>query len=103
MLVAMREVWEETGDRARPVSARSFSIESLCVAPHIKRGAYVSAHIHMNVTFLMEADPNSPPRVKPDENSAVMWMPFEKIDQYCSEVGMLEIYRKLMWRARQIP
>jgi len=102
MSVAVREAREETGVIARPVSQKPVSIESLCVAGHIKRGRYVSSHIHMNVTYLLEADPQAPARIKPDENSGVMWVPFEEVNGRVSEDDMRPIYAKLIERARQI-
>ena len=102
LAVAVREVEEETGVTARPVSKDPVSIESLCVAAHIKRGMYVSSHIHMNVTYLLEADPNAPARIKPDENSGVMWVPFEEVNARVTEDEMRPIYAKLIERARRM-
>ena len=55
--VALREAQEETGVRPRPVLERPFSLETLCVEGHVKRGRFVSPHLHLNVTYLLEADP----------------------------------------------
>ena len=74
LAVSMREVREESGLTAvRPVSPHIYSLEILTVDGHEKRGAYVSSHLHLNVTYLLEADPAAPVRRKPDENSAVAW------------------------------
>ena len=100
--VAIKEVREETGVEARPVSDKPISIESLNVVSHIKRGKFVSSHIHMNVTYLLEADPAAQARMKPDENSGVMWIPFEEVESKVSEEAMKPIYRKLMERARSM-
>lgn len=102
LAVAMREVEEETGVKAAPVSEEPISMESLCVLAHIKRGRQVSSHIHMNVTFLLEADPHAPIRQKDDENSGVMWVPFDEVCAKCSEPSMRPIYQKLMDRARLV-
>lgn len=72
--VAMREVREESGlEEVRPLSRDLYSLEILTVDGHEKRGRYVSSHLHLNVTFLLEADPAAPVRCKPDENSLVGW------------------------------
>ena len=72
--VAIREVREESGVRAvRPLYDAPFSVESLTVDGHTKRGRYVSSHIHLNVTYLLEADDSGHTAAKPDENSAVGW------------------------------
>ena len=59
-------------------------------------GAYVSSHLHLNVTYLLEADPAAPVRRKPDENSAVAWFGLEEAVAASSEPWFRErIYRKL--------
>lgn len=37
------------------------------------RGAYVPSHLHLNVTYLLEADEEERLRLKEDENSGVAW------------------------------
>ena len=77
LAVSMREVREESGLTAvRPVSPHIYSLEILTVDGHEKRGAYVSSHLHLNVTYLLEADPAAPVRRKPDENSASLALSF---------------------------
>ncbi len=72
--VALREVCEESGIvRVRPLSPEIFSMEALTVDGHVKRGEYVSSHLHLNFTYLLEADEDQPLRVKADENSNVRW------------------------------
>ena len=74
LAVALREAREETGiARIAPVRRDIYSIEVLPVNSHIKRGQFVAAHLHLNATYLLEADDAQPLRPKPDENSAVGW------------------------------
>lgn len=54
--VAMREVEEETGLKVKVLDDNIYAIESAPVKGHIKRGKYVSAHLHLDVIFIMEAD-----------------------------------------------
>ena len=71
--VAIREVKEEAGiSNVRPVSEEIFSLESLTVDGHVKKGNYVSSHLHLNITYLLEADSEEQVSVKADENSGVM-------------------------------
>ena len=98
--VALREAQEESGvSDARPVSEEIFSLEILGVDAHRKRGRHVSAHLHLNVTFLLEADDRNPVRPKPDENSAVRWIPAEDVLREVSEPEMRIVYQKLMDKA----
>ncbi len=97
LAVAMREAEEETGvQRLRAVTEDIFSVETLTVDGHEKRGVYVPSHLHLNVTYLLEADEEDALRVKPDENSGVQWFSLEEALGACSEPWMAErIYRKL--------
>lgn len=50
--VAIREVKEEAGiSNVRPVSEEIFSLESLTVDGHVKKGNYVSSHLHLNIRW----------------------------------------------------
>lgn len=97
LAVALREVREESGLTAvRPVSRSIYSVEILTVDGHEKRGAYVSSHLHLNVTYLLEADPAEPVRCKPDENSRVGWFGLEEAVAASTEPWFRErIYKKL--------
>lgn len=95
--VALRESREESGLKAvRPVCEDIFSIEVLTVDGHEKHGQYVPSHLHLNVTYLLEADEHNALRIKPDENSGVAWFPLEKSAEASSEAWMrTRIYEKL--------
>lgn len=99
--VAKKEVMEECGLQELTVAAPGiFSLEVLCVAGHEKKGQYLSSHLHLNVTYLFEADPAQPLRVKPDENSGVGWVRVEDIPQKTSEAWFRDrIYSKLCQKA----
>ena len=73
-----------------------YSVEILTVDGHEKRWRYVSSHLHLNATFLLEADPAAPVRCKPDENSRVGWFGLEEAVAASSEPWFRErIYSKL--------
>ena len=94
--VALREAREETGiARIEPVRREIYSLEALPVHAHVKRGKFVSAHLHLNVTYLLQADDAQPLRSKPDENAAVAWLPLEEAAENREEPFMAAIYRKL--------
>ena len=95
--VALREVREESGlEDVRPVTRDIYSVEILTVDGHEKRGRYVSSHLHLNITFLLEADPAAPVRRKPDENSAVGWFTLEEAVAASTEPWFqARIYSKL--------
>lgn len=95
--VALREVREETGLRsARLLSELPVSLESLTVDGHVKRGKYVHSHLHLNLTYLIQADEAEPLAVKPDENSSVAWLTRQEALERPTERWMVEsVYRKL--------
>lgn len=94
--VALREAREETGiARVRPVFKENISLEILPVGPHFKKGRFVVPHLHLNLTYLLEADDKQALHSKPDENSAVRWFTPEEAVAASSEPDMQIIYRKL--------
>ena len=102
LAVAIREVKEEAGiTDVRPVSEEIFSLESLTVDGHVKRGQYVSSHLHLNVTYLLEADSEESVSIKADENSSVAWFTPEQALQKSTEPWFVEhVYKKLIEKAK---
>ncbi len=100
--VALREVREETGvSSARLLSNDIFSLEILTVEGHEKRGAYVPSHLHMNVTYLIEADERDPLIVCEEENSGVKWFPLDQAPEASAEPWFVSrIYGKLNAKLR---
>ena len=97
LTAALREVREETGvASARLLSEDIFSLESLTVDGHEKHGAYVPSHLHLNVTYLLEADDRDPLTVCEEENSGVRWFTLDGALEASSEPWFVSrIYRKL--------
>lgn len=100
--VAMRELREETGvSNASLVSRDIFSLETLTVDGHIKKGAYVPSHLHLNVTYLAEADEGEKLIVNEEENQAVKWWTFDEALKASTEPWFVEhIYKKLIERCK---
>ena len=101
----LREVREESGlEDVWPVSPDIYSVEILTVDGHEKRGAYVSSHLHLNVTYLLEADPAAPVHCKPDENSRVGWFGLEEAVAASTEPWFRErVYTKLNGKLSAFP
>lgn len=97
---ALREAREETGiSGLRRLGQGAASIEILPVWAHVKRGRDVGSHLHLNVSYLFEADDSLPLRIAEDENSAVGWIEIDKLEESVSEPPMLPIYKRLLKRA----
>jgi len=102
--VAAREAGEESGiSGLRPLTDGIFSLEILNVAGHEKKGQYVPSHLHLNLTYLFEADGDAKLRIKPDENSAVGWIAVEEIGEKSTEPWFIErIYKKLTEKVEKL-
>ncbi|MBQ3079818.1 MAG: NUDIX hydrolase [Clostridia bacterium] len=99
LMVAVREAMEETGiSCVKPISSEPFSIEILHVNPHIKRGKFVSAHLHFNMTYALECSEEETLSIKADENSNVSWLEIDRLSEFVSEKSMLPIYEKIISR-----
>ena len=102
LAVALKEAREETGIvHVRPVSGEIFSLEVLTVDGHEKRGEYVSSHLHLNVTYLLEAEESDTLRICKEENSGVAWFALEEALKASTEPWFVErIYKKLNGKLR---
>jgi 8-oxo-dGTP pyrophosphatase MutT (NUDIX family) len=95
--VAVKEAKEESGlSNVIPISKDIFSLETLTVDGHIKNGEYISSHLHLNITYLFEANEKEILTVKPDENSGVEWFGLDESIEKSTEPWFKErIYKKL--------
>ena len=94
--VAQREAMEETGlTSVRPISPFPMSLEILPVPAHIKRGKYVVPHLHLNLTYALEADEKAPIHNRPEQNSAARWFTLDEAVSHSEEKDMRIIYSKL--------
>ncbi|QAA32371.1 NUDIX hydrolase [Clostridium manihotivorum] len=95
--VATSEIKEETGLEAITLlSDKIVSLDLLSLSGHLRIGEYVTAHLHISVVYLFQADDNEPVNIKPDENSAVKWLPIKELDIHLTEPNMKKIYSKII-------
>ncbi len=102
--VAIKEAKEESGlTNIKPLDEGNiFSLESLCVEGHIKKGVYVSSHIHLNITYLLEASDKELLKIKEDENKNLGWFDFDDIYTLSNEAWFIKnIYPKLNDKLRE--
>lgn len=94
---AIRELKEETGVKnVKVLNKDIFSLEIICVNGHIKRGKYVSSHVHLNLTYLLEVDESEVLKIKEDENSGVKWVNIEDVEKVVTEKWVRDnVYKKL--------
>lgn len=52
--------------------------------------------MHLNLTYLLEADENETLKIKEDENKGVKWFELEKVKEVSNEEWMIKnVYKKL--------
>ena len=94
--VAVREVEEETGLKVKVLDENIYAIQSAPVKGHIKRGKYVSAHLHLDVVYIMEADDKLSLIYKEDESKGVKWISFDEADNETMCDFIRPIHKKLI-------
>ncbi|WP_312645317.1 NUDIX hydrolase [Hydrogenoanaerobacterium sp.] len=101
--IALKEAREETGlHHVRPLTEQLLTVDILPVYGHVKRGSYVCSHQHLNGAYVLLADEEEELAIKPDENSAVRWFDTDQLAQVVSEPYFMEIYQKIIDRARAL-
>lgn len=103
LAVAIKEAKEEAGIKnVKPISKEIYSLEIINVNGHEKRGKYVGTHVHLNVTYLLEADENEETHIKEDENSGVKWVPIDEILSVTSEEWVRDrVYAKIIEKLKK--
>ena len=93
--VAIKEAKEETSiENIGVLDENTIAIDILPVVPHVKRGKFISGHLHFCISYALIADENSHIEAKLDENSGVKWIPIDKIHEYSNEPDMVKLYCK---------
>ena len=97
-MASAKEIPNEVVNASAPSpTSPLFSLEVLTVDGHEKNNRYISSHLHLNVTYLVEVDPSEALRVKPDENSGVKWVSLDQVLNMSDEPWIRErIYAKLL-------
>jgi len=105
--VAKQEIAEETGIRnLKTISNFPITLQVLTVKSHTRRGLTVPPHIHLDVTYLFEADENEPFSCEKSsenvsENYEAKWLTFAELLEKSIEHHMVPIFEKLIARARE--
>jgi len=103
LITALKEAKEETG--IKDISFLSDKIMSLDILPvysHKKNGQIVSTHLHLSVAYALMADESDELIINHDENSDVMWIEYERLDELCSEPDMVVLYKRLWDKAKDL-
>lgn len=95
--VAIKEAQEETGLKTvKAVIPDILGIDVLNVNGHIKKGEYVSSHLHLSLSYLLEANEEDELIVNEEETEGVKWIPIDELNIHCNEPYIVEtVYTKL--------
>lgn len=89
--VALKETWEETGVKARPVHPNVFDVD---VHP-IPATAREAGHDHYDIRFLLVADPKGLVEANA-ESKEVRWVPMREVARYNASESLLRMQRKCL-------
>ena len=102
--VALKEAEEETGLKSFKVleNEEGFirKLDILTVKAHYKRGKPITAHLHLNAAFLLEAKEEDTLLQNKDETNGIRWVPVSEIDALAKEPEITPIYHDLIRRAK---
>lgn len=102
--VAVREGKEETGlSSIRLYPSGILALDILPVVPHVRKGEFVSAHVHLNLTYLCTADESELLHHKEDETKGAMWVRPDEVEGLVApwDRDMIPVYRKLNQRMKE--
>ena len=103
LYVAKKETREETSlKNFKVLGDMPISVEILPVASHVKKGKFVSAHQHLNVTYLFEADGHDAVHILADENSNIAWLTFDELIEKSDEPWMIVVYKKIIDKIKNL-
>ena len=103
LYVAKKETKEETSlQNFSEILKTPISVEVLPVISHVKRGRFIPAHLHFNVTYLFEADEKDTVHILESENSNVGWLTFDELVTKSTEPHMVCVYKKIIDKIKNL-
>lgn len=97
--VALKEAEEETGlSHFKHVCDAPIGIDVILVHNHIKHGAYVPDHLHLNVTYGLLAKEADAINHNDAEHSGIAWFDLKTYEGHVKEERMKPVYKKLIDR-----
>ena len=100
--VAIREVEEETGLKAKVLDNKIYAIQANPVPSHTKNGEFISAHTHFDVIYLLEANDTIPLIYREDESKGVKWVSLEEMEKENLVPFVKPIHRRLIKKLKKI-
>ncbi|MEG1857894.1 MAG: NUDIX domain-containing protein [Pseudoflavonifractor sp.] len=93
---AIRKAKQETGlQTVQLVSNEIYSLEIIANNGYFDKGVYCPSHLHLNLTYLLEADEREPIHVDEQENCGVKWFELRRAAMQPNGAWIRSIYEKL--------
>lgn len=95
---AKLEITEEAGiTKFSPINEQIGGLTVIAIPGHVKRGEFVSSHIHLDVAYAFEADESETIVHQEAENSGVRWVTFEEMRQQVADTWKTQYaYKKFI-------
>jgi 8-oxo-dGTP pyrophosphatase MutT (NUDIX family) len=88
--VATKECFEETGLQTEPVTTEIFDVD----IHEIPQRKDIPAHLHYDVRYLLQANPDAQIAASETETNNVLWVPLNKVASYTTEDSVLRMLAK---------
>lgn len=94
--LALRKARQETGSKTvRLVSEKIYSLEVIASSGYYTGERYIPSNLHLNLTYLLEADEEEPIHVDEQENCGVKWFDLRRAATQPNGAWIRSIYEKL--------
>ena len=97
--VAQTEAKEESNiKKLKQIGNGIFTLQSVPVSPHYRRGTFIPAHVHLDCAYLFVADEKQKLRPRLDENKGVEWLGFDELIRRSEKklTHRIPFYRKVI-------
>ena len=93
---AVQKAIQETGlQTVNIISENIYSIEIIASNGYFDKNSYVSSHLHLNLTYLIEANEMDPIHSDAQENCGVKWFDLRRAAMQPNGAWIRSIYEKL--------
>ncbi len=99
--VAIKEAKEETGIiNPFPLSDDIISIDILPVFGHMKKGKYISSHLHLSISYVLICSEDETLKINKDETGGVKWFNVEDFTEDNFSENDVYLYNKIINKAK---
>lgn len=92
----VQKAMQETGlQTVRLVRDSIYSLEIIASSGYLDKDAYISSHLHLNLTYLLEANEMDPLHADVQENCGVKWFDLHRAAAQPNGAWIRSIYEKL--------